>query len=87
MSRIQAYIRLNSLEKDQLRYYSTACDGRPVLRATINTEIAVGVIPSMRDTCPRDTGFTFESFSFNSLDKLWILEKSKSSGIFILSKF
>jgi hypothetical protein len=57
------------------------------LSATISTDIAAGVIPSMRETCPRDTGFVFESFSFNSLDNPWTLVKSKSRGIFILSKF
>ena len=36
--------------------------------ATISTEIAAGVIPSMRETWPIDVGLMLASFSFNSLD-------------------
>ena len=54
--------------------------------AIISTEMAAGVIPSMRDVCPSEVGLIEDSFSFSSFERPCTLLKSKASGIFIISR-
>jgi hypothetical protein len=40
-----------------------------IRRYIINTEMAAGVIPSIREACPKEAGLMAVSFSFNSLER------------------
>jgi len=54
--------------KEDLKIFYCLAYFATTLSAIIRTEIAAGVMPSIRATCPRVAGCILVSFSFNSLD-------------------
>jgi hypothetical protein len=56
-------------------------------KATMRTDRAAGVMPSIREACPKDVGCTRLNLSFNSLDRPWTELKSNPSGREYLSRF
>ena len=44
---------------------------RPTAIFAANDDMAAGVIPEMREACPREAGRTADSFSLSSLERPW----------------